>query len=147
MHQICIYKHHQRCYDCILLELSEQLLFTLGNTAGGCFCPFLPHLSFLPPFLPLSLFSLSLAQSCLKGLYLNWLTDSSPLQEIVAHFLTSFTLPPLNCLPITKPVGQLGDIILPPIHEESSLPYTSTGAFKLLQSIGESIRTYCGLVV
>ena len=146
MHQICIYKHHQKCYDCILLELNKQFVYP-WEYSWWLFLSILTTSPFLPPSLPPSLPLLSLAQSCLKGLYLNWLTDSSPLEEIVAHFLTSFTLPPLNCLPITKPIGQLGDIILPPIHEESSLPYTSTGAFKLLQSIGESIRTYCGLVV
>jgi myotubularin-related protein 5/13 len=93
-------------------------------------------------FQPLSLCLVSrlplfdVLQSCLKGLYLTWLADSSPMEDIVAQLLTSFSLPPINCLQVKKPIGSVGEVVLPPIHEDSSLPYTSTGAFKLLQSIG-----------
>ena len=85
----------------------------------------------LPPSLPPSLL-----QSCLKGLYLSWLTGISPIEDLIAELLTQFSLPPLNCLPVKRPFGALKEVVLSPIHEESSLPYTSTGAYKLLQSIG-----------
>ena len=75
-------------------------------------------------------------QSCLKGLYLAWLTNNAPLEQIVAQLLTSFTLPPPNCLSVKRPIGTLGHMVLPAVHEDVSLPYTSTGAFTLLQSIG-----------
>ena len=78
----------------------------------------------------------SLTQSCLKGLYLSWLIDTLPIENLIADLLTQFTLPPVNCLPVKRQFGALREIVLPPIHEEISLPYTSTGAYKLLQSIG-----------
>ena len=85
----------------------------------------------------LSLFS----QSCLKSLYLSWLSGLSPLEDLVGELLTQFTLPPVNCLPVKKPFGALKELVLAPIHEDSSLPYTSTGAYKLLQSIGQFLTS------
>ena len=76
-------------------------------------------------------------QSCLKSLYITWVAGTSYLEPLISELLTKVTLPPINCLPFKRPFGALRELVLHPIHEETSLPYTSTAALKLLQSIGE----------
>ena len=83
--------------------------------------------------------SLSL-QSFLKGLYISWLTSKPVrLEPLIAELLTDMRLPSINCLPIKKPFGALKEVVLHPIHEDTTLPYTSTAAIQLLRSVG---RTY-----
>ena len=81
-------------------------------------------------------------QACLKGFYVSWLSDKHPLESLIVELLTRTHLPPINCLPVKKPFGALRELVLYPIHEESTLPYTSTAAIKLLRSIGECVRTH-----
>ncbi len=50
--------------------------------------------------------------------------------------LTSLQIPAINCVPVKKKFGALTQLVLPPIHEESSLPYTATATLDLLRNIG-----------
>jgi len=76
-------------------------------------------------------------QSCLKGFYISWITSKPMnLEPLIAELLTDMRLPSINCLPIKKPFGALKEVILYPIHEDSTLPYTSTAVIHLLRNIG-----------
>lgn len=85
---------------------------------------------YLPPSLPPS-------QSCLKAFYLSWVSSRDPLEPLVAELLARLHIPGPNCPSVQRPFGALKELVLPPLHEPSSLPYTSTDAFRLLRSIGE----------
>ncbi len=77
---------------------------------------------------------------------MTWVNGHQPLEPLVSDLLTDMQLPPINCLPVKKPFGALQELVLYPIHEESTLPYTSTNAITLLRSIGEmSAGRVCGL--
>ena len=106
-----------------------------------------PFLTFTLPFYCLlcshfiSCPSLSL-QSFLKGLYISWLTSKPVrLEPLLAELLTDMRLPSINCLPIKKPFGALKEVVLHPIHEDTTLPYTSTAAIQLLRSVGRNFYT------
>ena len=75
---------------------------------------------------------------CLKGLYIPWVAADSTLklEVLVAELLAGLSIPRSNCLPVKKPFGALKKLILPPINEETSLPYTSTAALWLLRRVG-----------
>jgi len=76
-------------------------------------------------------------QSCLKGFYISWITSKPMnLEPLIAELLTDMRLPSINCLPIKKPFGALKEVVLYPIHEDSTLPYTSTAVIHLLRNIG-----------
>ena len=80
--------------------------------------------------------SLSL-QSFLKGIYVSWVTSKPvDLEPLIAELLTDMRLPSIDCLPIKKPFGALKEVVLHPVHEDTTLPYTSTAAIQLLRSIG-----------
>ena len=85
-------------------------------------------------------FYLSL-QACLKALYVTWVSCDSklhpPLEPLVIDLLTKMHLPAINCLPVKRQFGSLKELVLYPVFEESSLPYTSDAAIKLLRSVGE----------
>ena len=105
--------------------------------------PSIPHIHTLPFYCLLcshfiSCPSLSL-QSFLKGLYISWLTSKPVrLEPLLAELLTDMRLPSINCLPIKKPFGALKEVVLHPIHEDTTLPYTSTAAIQLLRSVGRT---------
>ena len=78
-------------------------------------------------------------QSFLKGIYISWVTSKPVhLEPLIAELLTDMRLPSINCLPIKKPFGALKEVVLHPIHEDTTLPYTSTAAVQLLRSIGRT---------
>ena len=105
----------------------------------------IPHVSHIPTTILLSsvfpfhpCLSLSL-QSFLKGIYVSWITSKLvDLEPLIAELLTDMRLPSINCLPIKKPFGALKEVVLHPIHEDTTLPYTSTAAIQLLRSIGRT---------
>ena len=76
-------------------------------------------------------------QSCLKAFYLSWVGSRDALEPLVVELLTQLHIPGLNCPSVRRPFGALKELVLPPLQEPSSLPYTSTDAFRLLRSIGE----------
>ncbi len=53
------------------------------------------------------------------------------------ELLSSLHIPAINCLPVKKRFGALTQLMLPPIHEDSSLPYTGTATLDLLKNIGK----------
>ena len=83
-------------------------------------------------------------QACLKAMYVTWVSCDSklhpPLEQMVIDLLTKMQLPAINCLPVKRPFGSLKELVLYPIFEEISLPYTSDAAIKLLRSVGEYIE-------
>ena len=58
------------------------------------------------------------------------------MESLIAELLRDIHLPAPGGPPIKKSFGAVRDLVLHPIHESGSLPYTSTGAYRLLQSIG-----------
>lgn len=76
----------------------------------------------------------------LKGLYISWASSSSAqpiqLEVLVAELLANLVLPRSNCLPVKKSFGALKELVLPPIYEDTSLPYTSTSSLWLLRRLG-----------
>ena len=104
----------------------------------------IPHVSHVPTIVLLPFYcvpfhpcpSLSL-QSFLKGIYVSWVTSKPvDLEPLIAELLTDMRLPSIDCLPIKKPFGALKEVVLHPVHEDTTLPYTSTAAIQLLRSIG-----------
>ena len=85
-------------------------------------------------------------QACLKAIYITWVSCDTklhpPLEPLIIDVLTNMHLPEINCLPVKKQFGSLRELILYPIFEESSLPYTSDAAIKLLRSVGRYIYMY-----
>ena len=77
----------------------------------------------------------------MKAIYVTWVSCDSklhpPLEPLVRDLLTDMHLPAINCLPVKKPFGSLKELVLYPIYEEISLPYTSDAAIKLLRSVGK----------
>lgn len=77
---------------------------------------------------------------CLKGLYISWVASDSPqtlhLEVLVADLLTSLRIPRADCLPQRRKFGALRELVLPPIHEDTTLPYTSKSALWLLKRVG-----------
>jgi len=67
--------------------------------------------------------------------YISWLS-SQQLEPLVVQLLTELRIPAINCLPVKATFGALTKLVIPPIHEGSSLPYTSTAALDLLKNIG-----------
>ena len=80
-------------------------------------------------------------QACLKAIYITWVSYDTklhpPLEPLIVDLLTNMHLPEINCLPVKKPFGSLKELILYPIFEDSSLPYTNDAAIKLLRSVGK----------
>ena len=106
----------------------------------------IPHVSHVPTIVLLPFYcvpfhpcpSLSL-QSFLKGIYVSWVTSKPvDLEPLIAELLTDMRLPSIDCLPIKKPFGALKEVVLHPVHEDTTLPYTSTAAIQLLRSIGRT---------
>ena len=85
-------------------------------------------------------------QACLKAIYITWVSYDTklhpPLEPLIIDVLTNMHLPEINCLPVKKQFGSLRELILYPIFEESSLPYTSDAAIKLLRSVGRYMYMY-----
>ena len=79
-------------------------------------------------------------QACLKAIYVTWLSSGQPsghaIEPLVANLLSSVTVPLVNCPPVRRPLGLLKELIVHPIDEASSLPYSSTCTIALLKSIG-----------
>ena len=77
----------------------------------------------------------------MKAMYVTWVSCDAklhpPLEALVIDLLTDMHLPAINRLPVKKPFGSLKELVLYPIYEESSLPYTSDAAIKLLRSVGK----------
>ena len=115
-------------------------IFLTAPLHATCFSR--PHYHFTVfPFHPCP--SLSL-QSFLKGIYVSWITSKPvDLEPLIAELLTDMRLPSIDCLPIKKPFGALKEVVLHPVHEDTTLPYTSTAAIQLLRSIGRtSLKFY-----
>ena len=126
------------CDTSVLSEDYSHMLFTCMSMMKYVHITFCSHhISFTCKPHLLHMHASRHMQVCLKGFYVGWIRrDSLDLEALVAELLTDTNIPPINCMPVKKPLGGLKELVLPPIHEATSLPYTSTSALWLLKSVG-----------
>lgn len=85
---------------------------------------------------------------CLKALYIPWLSSNSTLklEDLVAQLLAGLKVPRPGCIAVKEEnFGALKKLILPPIDENTTLPYTSTAALWLLRRVGKYLKYRDGI--